>query len=1131
MNARQLSIRGFRYYLAAHFAVALGVIAGTAALTGALLVGDAMRGSLRTVGLDRLGKIDFALVAPRFFREETAADLAEPTMRISPAIYLNGSCVQADTRAFSPRVNIFGVDERFDQMAREPASAVHFPAEDRVVVLNAALAEDLHAKTGDDVLLRIGKPGAIPTDSLLGRRDDATLTLRLRVSAIVPAEDVAAFDLNPRQAPPRNAFVPMKTLGDALDQADRVNALLIAAPAWNPEALAVRLKHLLTLGDLGLKIRVDETRGYLSVESDAFLISPALEQHLLATAKQMDLPAESVLAYLANEIYVDSRPDKIVPYSTVAALEDPRALSPSIIEPAEHPDFTLAPAQIILNEWAANDLGAKLGDRIRMKYYVNESSGTLRTEEASFDLVAIVGPRGPADDPGFVPDYPGVTDTKRLTDWDPPFPVNLRLIRDKDEEYWEQHRTTPKAFLTLADGRRLWAAGEAPYGRITALRLYPKKDQSFADASRAFTATFFQNLAPAAVGFRFDPIRQRVHDAGEGTTDFGGLFIGFSFFLIIAAAMLVALMFRLGIERRAREVGLLAALGFAPARIRRMLLGEGLLTAIVGAVIGLVVARGYAWFMIVGLRTWWADAANTPFLRLHDTATSYALGYAISIVIALIAMLWSLRGLTRTSPHVLLAGAVESGRGVAKKKRGSVSGWLTLLTAAAAVLFCTMNLYSNALSQSLAFFLGGAALLTTALAGASYWLRRDSQATVQRGGFGALARLGLRNARRRPGRSLLTLALVSSATFVIVALQSMRLDADKETGAKDTGTGGFALRAETAIPLPYDLNTPDGRANLGIVADDENVLAATNTIPFRLRAGDDASCLNLYRPAQPRVLGATQAMIARGGFQFTQTLAATDEERRDPWTLLRRRFDDGAVPVIADEGAVLWQFHSQLGGDLHVTDERGRDVALRIVGMMKWSILQGEVVIAEDRFRQLFPSVSGYGFFLIDAPAAEANNIEETLERDLTDYGFSAVGTERYLAEMFAVQNTYLTTFQTVGGLGLLLGTFGLVAVMLRNVWERRGELALMRTLGYSHAALGVLVLTENALLVAGGLTAGLVSAGLVMAPHLIAHPERIPWASTLLTFAAIFLAGMIAGTLALAPALRERLIPALRSE
>jgi len=1145
LNLRTIYLRSLQYYWRAHLAAALGVIVGTAALTGALLVGDSMRGSLRDTGLDRLGKIDYAVTAPRFFRTALADELAETDSRVCPIILTRGSGANADTLALAGSVNIHGVEDRFFALAGDD-TPFSMPEIGRVVILNNTLAQELGAAPGDDVFLRMGKPGDISTETILGDKDDAALTLRLTVAAVVPAEDLGAFSVNPRQGTPRCAYVPLATLQRALERPGRVNTLLIDT-RYTAAAVAGRLKKVLELDDVGLRVRADE-RGYVVIESDAFLIAPELEKLVREAAAGVE--TMSVLAYLANRIEVEGRPEKFIPYSTIAAIDSWRALhvaaAPRVgwadrletgptevaagASPAENAN-NVTSRQILLNQWAAEDLEARPGDRIRLTYYLSGPLGELSVEHSTFELAGVAPLQAAAADPGFTPIYPGVTDADRLTDWDPPFPIDLKQIRDKDEEYWDLHGATPKAFITLADGRALWTAESKQHGRLTSLRLYPHSDETCDDVLAAFEAAFARQLDPSRAGFDVDPIRERFTAASKGSTDFGGLFIGFSFFLIISAALLAALMFRLGVERRSGEVGLLLATGFTPGQVARLLLAEGVALASVAGVAGLVVARGYAWLMIVGLRTWWADAANMPSLRLYETETSYVIGYVAGLVVAGTSIAWSLRGLTRMPPRALLSGAIQSGRPAAGGRRKLTAIIVSLVALIGVGVFATLNLFTDALAQSLTFFLGGAALLVACLAGMAAWLDAEPRAAALTPGFGALVRLGMRNARRRVGRSLLTIGLVASATFTIAALQTMRLDAPAAAGVRESGTGGFALRAEAATGLPYDLNTPDGRASLNVAAETASVLAEAAFIPFRLREGDDTSCLNLYTPSQPRVIGASDAMIQRGGFLFTKTLAQTEQERLNPWTLLHREFDDGAVPVIADEGAVLWQLHSKLGGDLHVTDERGRDVVLRIVAMIKWSILQSEVVIAERRFKDLFPSIAGHGFFLIDAPPEHVRQLEQTLERKLSDFGFAAVSAERHLAEMFAVQNTYLSTFQTVGGLGLLLGTFGLAVVMLRNIWERRGELALMQALGFSRAALISLVMSENVFLIGAGMLSGLLSAGLVILPHLLSRIDHLPWLSLLAVFMVIFTAGVFAGLAALIPALRTRLLPALRAE
>ena len=77
MSAFRLIIAAFLHHWRMNLAVAAGAAVGTAVLAGALLVGDSMRGSLRNLALDRLGNIDEALIADRFFRVQLADELSQ----------------------------------------------------------------------------------------------------------------------------------------------------------------------------------------------------------------------------------------------------------------------------------------------------------------------------------------------------------------------------------------------------------------------------------------------------------------------------------------------------------------------------------------------------------------------------------------------------------------------------------------------------------------------------------------------------------------------------------------------------------------------------------------------------------------------------------------------------------------------------------------------------------------------------------------------------------------------------------------------------------------------------------------------------------------------------------------------
>jgi ABC-type antimicrobial peptide transport system permease subunit len=129
-----------------------------------------------------------------------------------------------------------------------------------------------------------------------------------------------------------------------------------------------------------------------------------------------------------------------------------------------------------------------------------------------------------------------------------------------------------------------------------------------------------------------------------------------------------------------------------------------------------------------------------------------------------------------------------------------------------------------------------------------------------------------------------------------------------------------------------------------------------------------------------------------------------------------------------------------------------------------------------------------------------------------------------------AVIGAYLSTFQVLGGLGLLLGVFGLAVVILRGVWERVGELALLRAFGYRTTSLQFLVLAENALLLAFGLAAGVLTALASVAPH-VANGASVPWARLAVMLGVVLVVGLAVAFIATAGILRVPLIPALRRE
>ncbi len=139
-----------------------------------------------------------------------------------------------------------------------------------------------------------------------------------------------------------------------------------------------------------------------------------------------------MFAYLANTLRVG---DREIPYSLVTALNDSNG--------SNAPNDT---NEIVLTDWAANDLNAKPGDALTLEYYLYDQGQTV-TRSATFRVARIV-PLSTGDR-DMAPTFPGISDSPTLESWDPPFPVDLRRVRPQDERFWEQYRTTPKAFVSL----------------------------------------------------------------------------------------------------------------------------------------------------------------------------------------------------------------------------------------------------------------------------------------------------------------------------------------------------------------------------------------------------------------------------------------------------------------------------------------------------------------------------------------------------------------------------------------------------------------------------------------------------------------------------------------------------------
>lgn len=1185
MKRSSLVTSSLLFYWRTHVAVLLGVIAGTAVISGALIVGDSVRESLKRMSLDRLGGVDHALHSPRFFRQETVdglaanVDFSQRFRTAAPVLIMDGALVrEADDGTVLERaggVTVYGIDERFADLSEFGSGDLPLPTDDEIV-LSDRVASQINGKAGDEMTLWVELPSTIPRETLLGGiEDQETQNVPLTVARVLDeTSHVGRFDLNPGQQLPMTVFVSLQTLQEAVGleaarrsrdfpngKPARINAVFLSsadhADASTEQAAEAarfateKLDDAIGLDDLDLRVVQGTDRAYVSLESHQMVLENSYAAAAERATRKLGWSTSSVMVYLVNELQNVKDSEAFSTYSIIAGVdfESLRAAPFGPLFSDGQPSDGPGKFEVVLNDWIAADLKVEAGDTISVQYHLVGSHGELPDEVREFKVHSIVSLENSAaaGDSGLTPEVRGITDAKNFRDWKQPFQMDIDRVTDRDDDFWELHRALPKAFVSLETARELWTSR---YGSLTSLRAAAPEDLDLDHARTQFVNAFFEELNSTETGLIVQPVKYNGIQAASGTTDFSGLFFGFSFFVIASAMILIGLLFRLGVERRTSSIGLLEAVGFRQRTARSLILCEGMIVSVVGGLLGTGTAIAYAQLMVAALKDpdWWGGAIGTRFLNVYVKSGSLMIGFGIAVFVAAIALVAALRGLKRISTQQLLAGETEPAMSETdlqnfakrRRKRAKIGAGISavVITAGLLGIIPASEAFSGLSWQIVAFFLVGITLLTSSMFYLSAHLSADRGSAVAGSGFLGTGRLGLRNAARNRSRSILSTGLIASATFVIVAVAAGRRDPSIEKPDITSGNGGFALVAESTSPILDDLSTADGRDTLAVVTDEDSpdakLLHDMAAYSFRVRPGENASCLNLYQTTLPKILGVPDELsLERGGFRFV------DQRKADYWKLINEAREDGNVPVLGDMNTLMYSLHKGPGSTI---DLPGTDRKLAVVGMLDSSVFQGVLLMSDANFQELFPEQTGYRYFLIGASdervAAgghfsdeEVDRLSSRLEASLTPYGFDAARVTDRIAAFLIVQNTYLSTFQSLGGLGLLLGTFGLATVMLRNVVERRAELALFRAVGFRRGNLAIMVLSENAMLLIWGLVAGTLCAIVAMLPHLLSIGADTPWADGIKLLGLVFATGMVAAMFAVREASKTPIVSTLRGE
>lgn len=1058
----------------AALAAASGVV--TATIAGALGVGDAMHRGLLDLARLRLGAIRTVAIADTPFRAELADELtaclnADQAVEatVLPALIME-IAVEAPPSGDRGRVAA-----RATLLACDNLPALGFAATPQLgtdaVAINAALAETLGTAVGEPVVLRVAERLDVPADSPLGRRTTESISRRLRLAAVLPRGSLGDFSLQPTQVTSGLAVTSLAVAQAILREDGVANALLDVSRtgAGNARETGARQwKRCLAphLADYGLSLTAvdgsESSPASLRLVGSRLVLDRSVDR---AAARVLGpLEGRPSLVFLANNIQLAGRKASI-PYSTIVGLDTTTHPAGNVVDDNDRLLPLPGPDEIIIDRWMADDLSAQgspvaVGDALEITTFLPETlHGRIEEVTHRLQISGIAAMREAAVARELVPEVKGVTDEQSIADWDPPFPFDRTRVRtvapnDQDDRYWKEYGAAPKAFVSLATARAIAASR---FGETTAWHA-PASAIPHADQVRGELAAA---LHPEELGFRIVAVAEQAEEAARGSTPFGGLFLGLSLVIVAAGLLLEWLLFHLLVAAHRREAGLLVAIGWSADRLSEFWLWVGSFAVLGGGVLGMIVAPVWSAALLAWLGQSWEEAVATGSRQVFGAAVPRMVamwpGMVAAAAISLVAVWWASRRAAHATPLSLLRDE--------EPYRWSEGG------------------RSHGVIRSL----------------------------------GQLARRGL--AYRR-SRTISVIGIVALAEFLIVVVSAFALHAPDRLESHDSPTGGWTHIASFGEANGIDPGDPDVAATLGLTDEEREVLAACGIERIRFNGGDDASCTNLYATLRPMVLGVGPDFVRRGGFRFVEH-TPLHAGVINPWTLLEQpEASDGSIPAILDQATAQWAL--KLGGVgtqfILPTDHGAPPVPLRIVGLLEPGILQGAVIVSEENFIRLVPRQSGYGMALVDASAVSARSqtaVPRAIAAAWADVGVSVESSVDRLQRLYAVQNTFLSGFQMLGSLGLLLGTLGVAAVQMQGVFERLGALAVLRSIGFTVGRVRRLIILETLLLVGAGLVLGAVMGVVSLLPLFAVGRAVVPWnwliISALLTLAAAAGAGVIA--------------------
>ena len=1053
----------------------MGVALSTAILLGAMIIGDSVRFSLEQITYGRLGRTSQVITAgERLFSKKLSEEISTKTgLRTSSLLRSNGVAILEGGKFQFNQLAVWGVDTTLEYFAGRPGT---FDLKGNEAAINENLARLANLKPGDELLLRVKKLNTFPANTPFVSAAESSVSFRITIGKIFKSEELGNLNLQNIQSSPRNLFLNLAWLNDQMALKQKANVILVSEGS-DDKSLFKNIQQSWKLEDINLFIRENQGLNYTELLSDRVFIEPTIEKFCSTSVKG----SHAVFTYFVNDFESGQNSS---PYSFVSTCD------------------TLSGRQILVNDWLAGDLGLQPKDSLILNYFEVGPLRKLVQKRAGFVVKNSCRMTGDFADPGLMPVIPGLSDAGNCRDWKAGIPVDLKKIRPKDEDYWKQFRGTPKAFVSLETARSLWGNR---FGQSTAIRLNGIQ-------KNLLEQNILSGIHPDQVGFEIKNARSEGLTAAANGVDFGQLFIGLSFFVLVAAFLLTHLLFHLFIRFRRNEVSTLKSLGFRTSKIKQLFMAEGFVIMAAGILLGIPLSIAYNNLILNAINTIWVDIVRTTIASIQVRYTTVLTAALVLTVLVLLIFLLILNSFFKKQTHAVTRVHPLKNRYYRSLLYGVIFIFISVFT----LIISGIN--KGEVNPEL-FYISGFGLLPGLLLLFDFALKKMAVLEMTRS-FTFRSYLLKRLSGERK-RNLLAISFLSIGIFLVVSTGLFRKENSPTSKNPASGTGGYDYFIETTLPVLTDPSGSQTKDELGLPE-------ASEITSFHVQPGDDASCLNLNRISRPRIIACNPAQFNRRS-SFTFNSGTKDLDPVHPWLSLTRKLPEEVIPAFADQSVIQWSLGKEMGDTLIYKDEAGAIFRLRLIGGLENSVFQGNVIIAEDFFTKAFPSVSGANLFLVQAQLNPSTKKE--FEDGWRHYGAEITATTDRLQKFDTIENTYLNIFLMLGALGLLIGTIGLGILIFRITLEQVPEYALLLSIGFRKSAIFTMLLTEKLVLIAAAIFAGLLPAAISALPILLSSQHATLWIWLPAIAMLVFSSGLVCSFIAIKLALKQNLIVSLRNE